>query len=139
MRKRKVNEVFEIDFQIIPNSNLGNLYIGEISKHVPYVIQRFFFITDVPNRSVVRGNHAHYETKQVLVNVSGSCIVGLFDGKEEKEITLNDPGKGLFVGPMIWHTMHSFSSDSILLVLASTLYQESDYIRNLEDFIKLVK
>ncbi|MBM7454931.1 dTDP-4-dehydrorhamnose 3,5-epimerase-like enzyme [Oceanisphaera litoralis] len=115
----------------------GQLVALEGANSVPFDIKRVFYIFGTqPN--VPRGNHSHHQTKQYLIAVNGSCKVTLDDGSENSTYDLNEPNKGLFQDAMVWGTMHDFSPDCVLLVLASEHYDEADYIRNYEDFIKEV-
>ncbi len=116
----------------------GNLVVAEGSGFdVPFDIRRVFYIYG-SDPDIKRGNHANRYTKFVLINVSGSSKVLVDDGKEKKVIVLDKPRMGLYLGPMVWKEMYDFSSDSVLLVLASEHYIESEYIRNYDDFIKEV-
>ena len=90
-------------------------------------------------KGVRRGFHAHKKLKQILICVHGSCKIHLDDGTETKEILLDKPYEGLYISNNMWREMYDFSSEAVLLVLASELYDESDYIRNYNDFIKFVK
>ena len=116
----------------------GNLVVAEGSGFdVPFDIRRVFYIYG-SDPDMKRGNHANRYTKFVLINVSGSSKVLVDDGKEKKVIVLDKPRMGLYLGPMVWKEMYDFSSDSVLLVLASEHYIEREYIRNYDDFIKEV-
>lgn len=117
----------------------GNLFIGESKRHIPFQIKRFYFINSLANPKAVRGYHAHKRLEQVLFCISGSFILGLDDGLVKQRIRMNDPAIGIRIGPLLWHTMASFSYDCIILVLASDYYAESDYIRNYSEFINYVK
>lgn len=88
---------------------------------------------------IPRGQHAHYHTKQLLVAIHGSCKVTLDNGKDKQTFDLDKPSIGLFQDAMIWGTMYGFSDDCVLMVLASELYDESDYIRNYDDFMREVR
>ena len=112
----------------------GQLIAIEQLKDIPFEIRRVYYIYDtLPG--VRRGFHAHKQLQQLLVCTSGSCKVLLDDGKEKKVIKLEKPTEGLFVKEGIWHEMYSFSTDAVLMVLASGYYDESDYIRNYEEFL----
>ena len=87
----------------------------------------------------MRGKHAHKNLAQILVCVHGSCKIILDDGSSKKIVPLEKPYEGLYVTNDIWREMYDFSSDAVLLVFASELYDESDYIRNYEDFLEFVK
>jgi len=113
----------------------GNLIAIENSKNIPFSIKRAFYIFNTqPN--VIRGKHAHYKTNQVLICISGSCSIKLFDGMSTKVIQLTNNTTGLLLPPHYWHEMYDFSDGAILMVLADTLYDESDYIRDKDTFIK---
>lgn len=114
----------------------GNLAFIE-KDIIPFHINRVYYLYDVPS-SAHRGGHAHKKLYQVLVALSGSFEVHLKDGDNETKITLNKPDKGLLIVPGIWREIGNFSSGSVCLVLASEEYDESDYIRDYEDF-KLFK
>ncbi len=116
----------------------GNLVVAEGSGFdVPFDIRRVFYIYG-SDPDIKRGNHANRYTKFVLINVSGSSKVLVDDGKEKKVIVLDKPRMGLYLGPLVWKEMYDFSPDSVLLVLASEHYIESEYIRNYEEFIREV-
>lgn len=116
----------------------GQLVALEANRQIPFDVKRVFYIygtqPDVP-----RGNHSHYKTKQFLVSVAGSCKVTLDDGKSKETFDLDKPNIGLFQDALIWGTMHDFSADCVLLVLADDYYDESDYIRNYDKFLEVVK
>ena len=117
----------------------GKLIAIEQLKNIPFEIKRVYYIFDT-KKEAKRGFHAHKNLEQVAICVSGSCKFLLDDGKERvKDIILNSPNKGLFIGKMIWREMYDFSDDCVLLVIASDYYDESDYIRDYEEFLKLVK
>jgi dTDP-4-dehydrorhamnose 3,5-epimerase-like enzyme len=113
----------------------GKLVVVEGSDAIPFEIKRVFYIYD-SNNQVVRGQHANRESEFVLINVSGKSKVRIDNGFEETIIELNKPMKGLYIPKMVWKDMFDFSSDSVLLVLASTHYNEKEYIRNHDDYLK---
>lgn len=115
----------------------GQLIAIESGIHIPFEIKRVFYIYGTqPN--VPRGQHSHYKTKQYLIALKGSCKVTLDNGQSKCSHELNQPNIGLFQDAMVWGTMHDFSADCILLVLASEHYDETDYIREYSDFIRQV-
>ncbi len=116
----------------------GNLTFIENNKRIPFEIQRVFYLYDVPS-SVERGSHAHKETQQFLVAISGSFDVVLDDGYEKKIFHLNRSHYGLYIYPLTWCDIVNFSSGAVCMALTSTFYDESDYYRNYEDFIKAIK
>lgn len=116
----------------------GQLIALEAMKNVPFAIQRVYYLYDLkPDHP--RGFHAHKNLKQVVVCMSGSCDFILDDGKSRETVRLDHPSKGLLVENFIWREMHNFSPDCVVMVLASELYDEDDYIRNYDDFLSTVR
>lgn len=115
----------------------GNLTFAETPGLLPFSPCRFFIIYDVPGKEV-RGEHAHKELHQFIICIKGSCAVVVDDGNERCEINLDKPTLGLYIPPMIWATQYKFTQDAVLLVLASDIYKADDYIRNYEEYLKLV-
>ncbi len=116
----------------------GNLTFIEGDRHIPFDIKRVYYLYDVPG-GAERGGHAHKGLHQLIVAMSGSFDMVLDDGKEKKRFHLNRSYYGLYVCPMIWREMDNFSSGAVCLVLASNLYDEADYYRNYDDFIRDLK
>ena len=114
----------------------GNLTFAESDRHVPFGVQRVFYIYDVPT-GASRGAHAHRQQHQFLICLSGSFDVELDDGREQKVVHLNRPWKGLHIPPMIWAAEVNFDPGTVCLVLASDRYVEADYIREYEEFLAL--
>jgi dTDP-4-dehydrorhamnose 3,5-epimerase-like enzyme len=114
--------------------NRGNLSFIEEQNHIPFEIKRTYWIYDVPGGEV-RGGHAYKENQEFIVALSGSFDVLLDDGKEQKIFSLNRSYYGLYIPKGIWRQMKNFSTNSLALVLASTVYDEDDYIRNYEEFL----
>jgi dTDP-4-dehydrorhamnose 3,5-epimerase-like enzyme len=115
----------------------GQLVVIEGGEDIPFDIKRVFYIYGT-QKDVSRGNHAHYKTKQYLITVNGSCRVTLDNGKTKQTFDLDEPSKGLFQDALIWGTMHDFSDDCVLLILANEYYNESDYIRNYQEFLDVI-
>ena len=115
----------------------GNLSFVESNEHIPFEIQRVYYLYDVPGGSE-RGGHAHKELQQLIIAMSGSFDVVLDDGKDKKRIHLNRSYDGLYVPPMIWRHLDNFSSASVCLVLASNKYSENDYYRDYAQFMRAV-
>ena len=113
----------------------GNLSIIEEMKHVPFEIKRSFWIYDVPGGEI-RGGHAYRETQEFIVALSGSFDVVIDDGKVKQTFSLNRSYYGLYIPKMMWRQMVNFSTNSLALVLTSTLYDKSDYITDYESFLK---
>ncbi|UMB55476.1 FdtA/QdtA family cupin domain-containing protein [Lutibacter sp. A64] len=122
-----------IDVSKIQN-DAGNITVVENGKKLPFVVKRIFYLYDIPGGED-RGAHAHKACHQFLVAASGSFEVKLDDGKFTKTVFLNQPNKGLHIPPGIWASEINFSSGSICLVLASHTYNESDYIREYQEFL----
>lgn len=117
------------------NDPRGNLTFIEGGRHVPFEIRRVYYLYDVPG-GAERGGHAHKDLHQLIVAMSGSFDVVLDDGYEKKRIHLNRSYNGLYVCPMIWRELDNFSSGSVCMVLASNHYDESDYYRDYQEFLK---
>jgi dTDP-4-dehydrorhamnose 3,5-epimerase-like enzyme len=113
----------------------GKLVVIEGNQTVPFDIKRIFYIYG-SDADVVRGQHANRESEFVLVNVAGSSKVRITDGKEEFTVNLDKPMMGVYIPRMIWKDMYEFSSDSVLLCLASTHYNGGEYIRDFEEYKK---
>ncbi len=116
----------------------GNLTFLEGKRHVPFDIKRVYYLYDVPG-GAERGGHAHKDLQQLIIAISGSFDVLLDDGVEKKRVHLARSYYGLYVCPMIWREMDNFSSGAVCLVLASNLYDESDYFREYDQFLKAIK
>lgn len=112
----------------------GNISVVENEKTIPFKIGRTYYLYDIPGGES-RGGHAHKELRQLIIAASGSFTVTLDDGTVKRTFILNRPYQGLLVVPGIWRTLDDFSSGSVCLVLASHKYEESDYIRNYNEFI----
>ena len=115
----------------------GSLIALEGNKSVPFDIKRVYYIFGT-KEGVSRGFHAHLNLKQVVVCVKGSCRFVLDNGMQKEEIILDDATKGLLIEDLIWREMYDFSPDCVLMVLASEYYDESDYIREYDDFLGVV-
>ncbi|MFT3982360.1 MAG: FdtA/QdtA family cupin domain-containing protein [Lachnospiraceae bacterium] len=111
----------------------GNLVAIEEIKDIPFEIKRVYYMYDTLNH-VIRGKHAHKELEQILICIHGSCKILLDDGTEKEEVVLDKPFEGLYLSGNIWREMYGFSEGAVLMVLASALYNENDYIRDYEEF-----
>lgn len=116
----------------------GQLVSLEEFKDIPFRIKRVYYMYDTAP-GVHRGKHAHKSLQQILICIHGSCKILLDNGKEKKIVPLEKPYEGLYVSNNMWREMYDFSPDAVLMVLASELYDESDYIRNYDDFLEFVK
>lgn len=112
----------------------GNLTFIEANRHVPFDIQRVYYLYDVPGGGE-RGGHAHKALHQLIIAMSGSFDVVLDDGRQKKRVHLARSYYGLYVCPMIWRELDNFSSGSVCMVLASNVYEESDYYRDYGEFM----
>src|SRR5581483_173882 len=126
-----------IKLPIISNPK-GNLTFIESNQHVPFEVRRVYYLYDVPGGEA-RGGHAHKTLNQLIIAVSGSFDVILDDGRERRNFFLNRSYYGLYVPQMLWREIQNFSSGSVCLVLASDLYDESDYYRDYHEFLKAVR
>jgi len=115
----------------------GSLVALESNKSVPFDIKRVYYIFDT-KEGVSRGFHAHRNLKQVAVCVTGSCRFVLDNGKQREEIVLDTSTTGLVIDDLTWREMYDFRPDCVLMVLASEYYDESDYIRDYQEFLKVV-
>ena len=125
-----------IDFTPHADSR-GQLIAIEAVKDVPFEVKRVYYMYNTVN-GVRRGYHAHKSLQQVLICIHGSCKILLDDGADKEIVPLNDPSVGLYIGNNIWREMFDFSDDAVLMVLASEYYNESDYIRNYDDFLRFI-
>lgn len=116
----------------------GNLTFIEGQNHIPFDIKRVYYLYDVPGGSD-RGEHAHKNLHQFMVCMSGSFDVCLDDGFESKRIQLNRSYFGIYICPMIWRYLDNFSSGAVCMVLASETYDEADYIRDRDEYLRAVR
>jgi len=116
--------------------NRGQLISLEEFKDIPFRIKRVYYMYDTLE-GVHRGKHAHHKLKQILVCIHGNCKILMDNGKEKKIVHLEKPYEGLYIGPGIWREMYDFSPDAVLMVLASDFYDESDYVRDYDEFLKM--
>ena len=116
----------------------GHLVIVEGMDDIPFDINRIFYIYG-SDPEVVRGKHANRNSEFVLINVAGTSKVKVCDGKGNEAIySLNRPHTGIYLPKMVWKEMYDFSDDSVLLVLASTHYDDKEYIRDYDEFLKII-
>lgn len=125
-----------IEFPVLGDDR-GSLTALEANKDIPFEIKRVYYIYGTADR-VARGFHAHKELEQVAVCVSGQCRMLIDNGVARESVWLDSPSKAIYIGNMLWREMHDFSEDCVLLVLASAYYDELDYIRCYDDFLKVV-
>ena len=119
------------------NDPRGNLTFVEGGRHVPFEIQRVYYLYDVPG-GAERGGHAHRELQQLVIAMSGSFDIVMDDGKNRRRHHLNRSYFGLYIPPMVWRELDNFSSGSVCMVLASLPFDETDYFRDYDEFRKVV-
>lgn len=125
-----------LDFKTLGDDR-GSLIAIEEGYNAPFEIKRVYYIFDT-KKGVERGFHAHKNLKQMCIAVKGSCTFVVDNGNQKEEIKLNTPNQGLYIQGLIWREMKNFSEDCVLVVLASEHYDEDDYIRDYDAFIKMV-
>lgn len=112
----------------------GSLTFGEVHKHVPFDVKRYFLVYDVPSKEV-RGEHAHKRLHQFLVCIHGRCHLLVDNGTNREEFLLDRPTLGVHIPPMVWATQYKYTKDAVLLVLTSDFYDAADYIRDYNEFL----
>ncbi len=132
-----VTECKMVDLPKVSNAQ-GNLTFIEGNNHVPFDIQRVYYLYDVPG-GAIRGGHAHKNLHQMIIAMSGSFDITLDDGRNKKKFHLNRSYSGLYICPMIWRELDNFSSGSVCMVLASSIYREEDYHRNYSEFMRALE
>ena len=115
----------------------GNLAVIE-NETLPFEIKRVYYLFDVPS-GAERGGHSHIEQQEFLIPLSGSFDVIVNDGMDKRTVTLNKPSQGLLIQPGIWRELNNFSSGSVCLVIASAVFDEADYVRKFDDFMRSKK
>lgn len=116
----------------------GKLVVIEGNQNIPFDIKRVFYIYESDN-DVIRGQHANRDSEFVLINVSGTSKVKVYDGENSTVYNLDRPMMGIYIPRMIWKDMYDFSKDSVLLVLSNEHYKEDEYIRNLDIYNSTMK
>lgn len=114
----------------------GTLSVGEMGREIPFPVRRVYYIYDVPSPGIRRGYHSHKVLRQLCLCLGGSCTMMLDDGKERKDFVLDRPDQALYIGPGIWREMYDFTEGAVLMVLASEEYDEDDYIRDYDEFMR---
>jgi acetyltransferase-like isoleucine patch superfamily enzyme/dTDP-4-dehydrorhamnose 3,5-epimerase-like enzyme len=115
----------------------GNLSVGEFTKEIPFLPKRYFLVYDVPSEKI-RGQHAHKVCQQFIICVHGTCAVVVDDGVNRQEYILDKPNKGVYIPPMVWGVQYKYRADAVLLVFASHVYDNNDYLRDYDKWLKLV-
>ena len=131
---RSLNDAVEVISLEKLSDPRGNLTFIEGKRHIPFDVQRVYYLYDVPSGEE-RGGHAHFALQQLIIAVAGSFDVLVDNGFERRKITCNRPFQGVLMKSLVWRELNNFSSGAVCLVLASMNYQESDYIRDYEKFL----
>lgn len=126
-----------LNFEVKGNYD-GSLVAVENNKNIPFEIKRVYYVWGT-KKEVIRGKHAHKNLEQVIICVSGSCDFILDNGEEKETIHLDNPSQGLYIKNTIWREFTNFSEDCVVVVLTSQLYDESDYIRDYNEFLNKAK
>jgi hypothetical protein len=116
----------------------GNLSFFEEMNHVPFAIKRTYWIYDVPGGES-RGSHAFKNSEEFIVSLSGSFDIVIHDGTSEKKFSMNRSYYGLYLPKLVWRTLENFSTNSLALIVSSSEYNDSDYIRNFDEFLTYIK
>lgn len=138
MKKLNIRNCKIIELPKMGDNARGFLSFGEAQKEIPFEIKRVYYIYEIGDLTAVRGKHAHKKLEQVLFCLHGSVTFLLDDGERKMKIKLDEPDKGLYIGPWVWHDMMDFSNEVVILVTASLYYHEEEYIREYDKFIKSV-
>jgi dTDP-4-dehydrorhamnose 3,5-epimerase-like enzyme len=131
-----LNDCRIVDFPKVTDYR-GNLSFIEENHQIPFQIKRVYYLYDVPC-GATRGGHAHKALHQMIIALSGSFDVIIDDGLRKQSFFLNRPHYGLYIPPRVWRELENFSSNSVALSLVSEVYDESDYVRDYQDFKRLV-
>lgn len=134
--KTTLEDCHLVDLPQVTGNRLGSLTYIYSSQHVPFAIERLYYLYDVPG-GAERAGHAHRELRQLLLSASGSFDVLLDDGLNSRVINLNRPYYGLYIPPLIWRRLINFSSGSVCLALVSLAFDENDYIHDYKSFVNL--
>jgi oxalate decarboxylase/phosphoglucose isomerase-like protein (cupin superfamily) len=127
-------KVASINLQTFAEPERGTLTVVESGRSIPFSIARIFYIYGL-NNDCERGAHAHRESEQALVAISGSFLLSVTDARETKTYAMKEPNRAIYVPPMIWARLYNFSDDAVCLVLTSSLYDPADYIRDWDEFV----
>lgn len=116
----------------------GSLSVVESHVHVPFDVRRVYYLYDIP-AGQVRAAHGHRRLQQLMIAVSGSFEIELDDGFDRRRVRLDRPDRGLYIAPSMWRELDGFSGGAVCVVLASELYDESDYLRSYDDFVAFAR
>ena len=132
-----MKKTYKFDLNTFENNESGILVPLEYNTNLPFEVKRIFYTYNVPYEGN-RGAHAYHNTQQVLICISGKLKIKCFDGIDTKIYELNSSNEALYISPKVWRTTFEHSSNAVLLVLSSLEYDENDYIRDYNEFKKLI-
>lgn len=132
-----IDECSQIELPEIPDRQ-GNLAVAEGEDHVPFPIARVFFVYDVPEWAA-RGGHAHRALEQAVFCLAGRMELTVDDGRRRRGVVLEDPRRGLYLPPMVWHDIGGFAPGTVYMALASAEFEEADYIRDRAEFLRAAR
>lgn len=135
MDEINLENCYLIEFPKYGDSKRGYLSVIEKLKNIPFDIKRIYYIYDIGDLSEIRGPHAHKNTEQIFITLNGKAKYHIDNGFTRKEIVIDKPNIGIYIGPNIWHYITNFSSNVILLVIASQFYDPLDYLKKYENFL----
>lgn len=130
-------KAYKVNFQQKGDVN-GHLVVAESGKEIPFEVKRIFYIYDT-KKDVVRGKHANLNSEFVIINISGSSKIMVSDGVDKEIFCLDKPHEAVYIPKMLWKEMYDFSENSILLVLSNELYDPDEYLRDYDDYCKIIK
>lgn len=138
MNSHETADISECRILTLPHHphEMGTLTVAQNSDGLPFAIKRIFYIYDIPAESE-RGGHSHHLMDELIIAASGCFDVKITDGRNERTFTLRRPYEALYVPAGIWRSLHNFSSGSVCLTLCSTKFDENDYVRRFNDYLKL--
>lgn len=135
----RVEHAQMIQLSSVSAADESTLTFGEANVQIPFEIKRFYYIYDFHRPGITRGGHAHKSLEQVLFCLNGSYVLRLDDGKTKQEVEMHDQNLGVFVGPRLWHDMVKIDPGTVIMVVASDFYDESDYLRDYQQFLSYIK
>lgn len=135
---KKLDDMYKILQFADLGDERGNLIVIEGGQQIPFEIKRVFYMYN-SDHDVIRGQHANINSEFVLINVAGQSKVKVDNGRESRIVELDRPHMGIYLEKMLWKDMYDFSEDSVLLVLANTHYDGSEYIRDYNNYLEMVK
>lgn len=132
-----VEECKPIELPVVEDPQ-GDLAFAEAESHIPFPIARVFYVYDVPAEAA-RGGHAHLALEQAVFCLSGRMEMVVDDGKQRRTFVLDDPRRGVYVPPMLWHDLGGFAAGTVYLAFASAPFDEADYIRDYDEFLSALR